>query len=80
MTKIMKGLFISCLTGILLGTTKGTGWTETVKTNEIVWPADKVQFKEVMPGISKAVLWENPSGAYAALTRFAPNVQNPVRK
>lgn len=40
-------------------------------SKEVVWPADAVVFKQVIPGISKAALWGDPSkGAYATLTRF----------
>jgi quercetin dioxygenase-like cupin family protein len=36
-------------------------------------PADKATFKEVAPGVSKAVLWGNPDkGPYGAFTKFVP--------
>ena len=39
--------------------------------------AEKADFKEVAPGISKTVLWENArTGAYGAFTRFAPGTDN----
>jgi quercetin dioxygenase-like cupin family protein len=44
---------------------------------EVVWPADKLQFKEAIPGVSKAVLWGNPDkGAYGAITRFSKGTKN----
>jgi quercetin dioxygenase-like cupin family protein len=41
------------------------------KTKEVLWPAEKVQYKEVIPGVVKAILWGNDKkGPYGALTRF----------
>lgn len=46
---------------------------------EVVWPADQLQFKPVQPGITKAVLWGDPTkGAYGALTRFAAGTKVPL--
>ena len=49
-------------------------WAETAK--EVVWPADKITYKEVIPGISKATLWQTPTGAYGTFTKCSPNTQN----
>jgi len=36
-------------------------------------PADKATFKEVVPGVSKAVLWgDHDKGPYGAFTKFVP--------
>jgi quercetin dioxygenase-like cupin family protein len=44
---------------------------------EVVWPADQVPFKEVVPGVSKAVLWGDPDkGPYGAITRFVKGLRN----
>lgn len=38
---------------------------------------DAMRFIEVVPGVSRAVLWGRPDhGPYAAFTRFAPGVRN----
>lgn len=36
-------------------------------------PADQAKFEEIMPGVSKADLWQDPKKeSYGAFTRFAP--------
>ena len=46
-------------------------------SKEIVWPADKLSFKDVVPGVSKAVLWGDPDkGAYGTITKFAKGTKN----
>jgi quercetin dioxygenase-like cupin family protein len=52
---------------------KGAGHKEVVMT------ADQMQFKEVMPGVSKATLWGDPAkGSYAAITRFSKGFKTPM--
>lgn len=39
--------------------------------------ADEAKYKEVVPGVSRAVLWGNPDkGPYGAFTKFVPGVDN----
>ena len=46
-------------------------------TQEVVWPEDKIQFKELIPGIKQAVLSGDPTkGEYAALTKFQAGLKN----
>ena len=46
-------------------------------SKEIVRPAEQMEFKEAIPGVSKAVLWGNPTkGKYATLTKFAKGTKN----
>ena len=46
-------------------------------TKEVVWPAEQIQFKDVIAGVKKAILWEEPiTGRYAALTKFAAGTKN----
>lgn len=46
-------------------------------SKEVVWPADQIQFKEVVPGVSRAVLWGDPDkSAYEAITRFKKGQKN----
>ncbi len=75
MTKTSRKVIVLGLALVVLGAA-GIVRAETAK--EVVWPTDKIVYKEVIPGISKAVLWQTPSGAYGALTRAAPNVKNPL--
>ena len=43
------------------------------KKEPIFVPADEAEFKEVVPGVSKAVLWGNhDKGPYGAFTKFVP--------
>jgi quercetin dioxygenase-like cupin family protein len=44
------------------------------KTKPVIFgSADEAQFKEAMPGVSRAVLWGNPDkGPYGAFTKFVP--------
>jgi quercetin dioxygenase-like cupin family protein len=45
---------------------------------EIVFAtSDKASFKEVVKGVSKATLWENPENrSYGAFTRFVPGLDS----
>lgn len=46
-------------------------------SREVVKPAAEMQFKEAVPGVTKAVLWGDPTkGAYATITRFAKGTKN----
>jgi quercetin dioxygenase-like cupin family protein len=57
----------------------GAGEEAATAGQEVIWPADQVVFKEVIPGVSKAILWGNPEkGAYGSLTRFAKGQRNPL--
>ncbi len=48
-------------------------------TAEVNWTADHLPFKDVIPGVKKAVLWENAqTGAYAAITKIAAGTKNPL--
>jgi quercetin dioxygenase-like cupin family protein len=39
--------------------------------------ADEAKYNEVVPGVSRAVLWGNPDkGPYGAFTKFTPGVDN----
>jgi hypothetical protein len=45
-----------------------------LKKKELIFvPADRAEFKEVVPGVSRALLWGNDqTGPYGAFTRFVP--------
>lgn len=45
---------------------------------EVIYaPADQAEFKEVVPGIAKNVIWgDHDQGPYGAYTRFDPGVDN----
>ncbi len=42
------------------------------KKELIFFSAEKAEFKEVVPGSSRAVVWGNEEGPHGALTRFVP--------
>ena len=50
------------------------GQKKQPKKKELIFvSADRVKFKEVVPGASRAVLWGNDdTGPYGAFTRFVP--------
>lgn len=55
------------------------GVAMAAKTKGMYVPADKLEFKEIVPGVSQAVLWGDPrKGPYGALTKFAPNTKHPL--
>ena len=44
---------------------------------EALLPSDKMQYKEVIPGVTQSVLWGDPSkGKYGAITKFAPGTMH----
>jgi quercetin dioxygenase-like cupin family protein len=46
---------------------------------EIVKMADGMQFKDIAPGVTQAVLWGNPTkGAYGAITKIAAGTKLPL--
>ena len=46
---------------------------------ETVKMADAMQFKEIAPGVTQAVLWGNPTkGAYGAITKIAAGTKLPL--
>ncbi len=50
------------------------GQEEQPKKKELIFVhADEVKFKEMVPGVSKAVLWgDHDKGPYGAFTKFVP--------
>jgi quercetin dioxygenase-like cupin family protein len=44
----------------------------------VVRPAESIQYKEVMKGISKAHLWGKSRGTHGALTKFAAGTKVPM--
>ena len=55
-----------------IGLVRGQG--KQPKKKELIFvPGDEAKFKEVVPGVSKAVLWgDHDKGPYGAFTKFAP--------
>jgi len=47
-----------------------------LKRKELIFvSADRAEFKEVLPGVSKALIWGNDqTGPYGAFTRFVPGI------
>ena len=63
----------------LLAVVLAAGRPAQAASTEVVWPAEKIVYKQVIPGVTKAVLSEDPTtGAYTSLTRFAGGVSNPL--
>jgi quercetin dioxygenase-like cupin family protein len=68
----VTALFIFLSIGFLQAQQKQT------KSKQVIYAAaDDAKFKEVVPGVSKSVLWGNDQkGPYGAFTKFAPKVDN----
>ena len=75
MQKIKLTLVASCMV-LFMGLGTYVRSVEMMK-KEIVWPSDKMQYKEVIPGVTQTVLWGDPSkGKYGAITKFAPGTMH----
>ncbi len=77
-----KLLLAGCITwgvsALCLGQNEAPPAVNT-KSQELIWPADKLTFKEIMPGVSEAVLWGDPAaGAHDVFTRFSPGATHPL--
>ena len=45
----------------------------------VIWEAEKIQYKEVQPGIWQGILWGDPQkGAYGSLTKIVGGTQIPL--
>jgi quercetin dioxygenase-like cupin family protein len=54
-----------------------TACAEMHRQDATLVSADRASFQELIPGVSRTVLWGNPkTGAYAAFTRFVPGFQH----
>lgn len=70
-TLTVLGLAAALSTAWALGTAPGL----QAKNQLLFTSADKATFKDVVPGISKAVLWgDHDKGPYGAFTKFKPGV------
>ena len=51
-----------------------SGQEKAAKTGSVVYvSSDKATYKELMPGVTQAVIWGDPDkGAYATFTKFTP--------
>ncbi len=67
---LVAGLAVICAIGVAQGEQRQPG-----KKALIFVPADKATFKDVTPGVSKAVVWGNhDKGPYGAFTKFVPGL------
>lgn len=78
----MKRVFTILAMAVVLTATWAIGLAQDqqqkpTKNELIVVSADEAKFKEVVPGVSKAVLWgDHDKGPYGAFTRFKPGLDN----
>jgi hypothetical protein len=74
----MKRSLIALGVAVVLAVTWSVGFVpgqeeQPGKKEPIYVSADEAKFKEVVPGVSKAVLWGDPDkGPYGAFTKFVP--------
>jgi quercetin dioxygenase-like cupin family protein len=74
MKKIMVSVVGVALVVGVLAVAGAQGPKETVFVD-----SKKADFKEVVPGVKKVVLWgDHDAGPYGAFTRFAPGLKNPL--
>ena len=67
---LVAALAVTCAIGFAQGEQRQPG-----KKALIFVPADKATFKDVTPGVSKAVVWGNhDKGRYGAFTKFVPGL------
>jgi len=65
---VAAALAITCAIGFAQGQQR-----QPKKKALIFMPADQATFKDVVPGVSKAVLWgDHNKGPYGAFTKFVP--------
>jgi quercetin dioxygenase-like cupin family protein len=48
------------------------------KKEAVFVESGKAEFKEVVPGVKKKILWGNDDGPYGAFTKFNPGQTNPL--
>lgn len=69
---VAAALAITCTIGFAQGQQR-----QPKKKTLIFVPADKATFKEVAPGLSKALLWgDDHKGPYGAFTKFVPGIDS----
>jgi hypothetical protein len=74
--KPSKLAFPFVVLGLFSGLAVGLAQSKGGKEPQHVTP-DDAKFKEVLPGVSKAVLWgDDAKGPYGAFTRFKPGHKN----
>ncbi len=64
--------------GLMAGTLlmAGAALAKSV-SQEIIWPADKIEYKAIMPGIEKVLLTgDDKTGSYMAMTKFKAGTNN----
>ena len=70
-----KSLMVTVLAAVL-----AVGFAASVRSADkpvVSGNADDAKYKEIAPGVSKAVLWGNPEkGPYGAYTKFKPGLDN----
>ena len=63
---------LGAFSGVAIALAQSKGGKEVVQVS-----ADEAKFKEVIPGVSKAVLWgDDEKGPYGAFTKFKPGHKN----
>ena len=71
-TLMVVGVAVAFAMTCAIGFAQGQQRQPTKKALLFV-PADRATFKEVVPGVSKAVLWgDHDKGPYGAFTKFVP--------
>jgi quercetin dioxygenase-like cupin family protein len=78
---VMKGQakLVSLVGGAMLFASLSVAMAQGKSKEAVFVEPDKAEFKEVVPGVKKRVLWGNhDKGPYGAYTKFDPGLQNPM--
>jgi len=74
----MQAKLISVVGAAVIACSLGVAVAQSKKEPVFV-ESEKAEFKEVIPGIKKKILWGNDDvGPYGAFTKFDPGITNPL--
>ena len=74
----MQAKLISVVGAALIACSLGVAVAQSKKEPVFV-ESEKAEFKEVVPGVKKKILWGNDDvGPYGAFTKFDPGITNPL--
>ena len=66
---VVGATVVACSIGVALAQSK---------KEAVFVESGKAEFKEVVPGVKKKILWGNDDGPYGAFTKFNPGQTNPL--
>lgn len=73
----MQAKLVSVVGAAVVACSLGAAVAQSKKEAVFV-ESGKAEFKEVVPGVKKKILWGNDDGPYGAFTKFNPGQTNPL--